>query len=98
MQSTQPGLSKFAESALRSGRTRDAELSSWHTGAGRHRRTRRGVEHVDDDVCVDVAADVVQSRRRAESPVLDTEIAKQDRLLAEARQHLATMTSLRERV
>jgi hypothetical protein len=40
----------------------------------------------------------LQTRRRAESPALDTEIAKQDRLLAEARQHLATMTSLRERV
>jgi F0F1-type ATP synthase membrane subunit b/b' len=40
----------------------------------------------------------LQARRRAESPALDGEIAKQDRLLAEARGQLATMTSLRERV
>ena len=39
-----------------------------------------------------------RASRTAPSPDLDTEIAKQDRLLAEAQRHVDALASLRERV
>ena len=44
-------------------------LDSRHAGPGRHRRRRRGVEHVDGHVVVAVTADVVQAGRRGDDVV-----------------------------
>lgn len=43
-------------------------------------------------------AKTYQSKRAAPSPALDAEIARQDRLLADAQRQVATLASLKERV